>query len=415
MPTTISGDNQITAPLTVGFGKGNETGSAALGLNALAANTTGFDNTAVGGSALSSNTTGTRNVAVGRTSLNTNTTGGSNIAIGAESLRYSTASNNTAIGDSALRANTTASNNTAVGYQAGYSNTTGIITTIGYQAGYSNTTGNYNTFVGNLAGNANTTASETTAVGYQAGRVSTGADNTYLGVYSGYNSTTGTYNCYVGTGAGFNMTTGGKNTILGSYNGNQGGLDIRTSSNHIVLSDGDGNPRAYCTNNASWNFGSTSSVQAGINNVYDGNSYAGLTMQDYTSGSSTHNAVMFYRLNTNTGYIQITGTTTSYGSASDARLKENIVDASSAIDSINSIKVRSFDFISDKSSVKYGFIAQELHQVAPDAVLIGADKEDGSIEIPWGIDASKLVPYLVKAIQELNAKVTALEAQLGTK
>jgi hypothetical protein len=41
------------------------------------------------------------------------------------------------------------------------------------------------------------------------------------------------------------MTTGSSNTILGGYSGNQGGLDIRTSSNNIVLSDGDGNPRQY--------------------------------------------------------------------------------------------------------------------------------------------------------------------------
>ena len=44
------------------------------------------------------------------------------------------------------------------------------------------------------------------------------------------------------------MTTGSANTILGGYSGNQGGLDIRTASNYIVLSDGDGNPRMY--NNA---------------------------------------------------------------------------------------------------------------------------------------------------------------------
>jgi len=43
-------------------------------------------------------------------------------------------------------------------------------------------------------------------------------------------------------GAGSNITTGSKNTILGAYSGNNGGLDIRTSSNNIVLSDGDGNP-----------------------------------------------------------------------------------------------------------------------------------------------------------------------------
>jgi hypothetical protein len=52
------------------------------------------------------------------------------------------------------------------------------------------------------------------------------------------------------------MSTGSKNTILGRFTGNQGGLDIRASSNNIVLSDGDGNPRAYCNNNGSWNVNS---------------------------------------------------------------------------------------------------------------------------------------------------------------
>ena len=58
-------------------------------------------------------------------------------------------------------------------------------------------------------------------------------------------------NTFVGASAGYNITTGAKNTILGRYDGNQGGLDIRTSSNYIVLSDGDGNPRMYYDNSAS--------------------------------------------------------------------------------------------------------------------------------------------------------------------
>ena len=63
------------------------------------------------------------------------------------------------------------------------------------------------------------------------------------------------------------MTTGSKNTILGNYTGNQGGLDIRTANNYIVLSDGDGNPRAWISTeqdaaiqNPSANYRSTRSV-----------------------------------------------------------------------------------------------------------------------------------------------------------
>jgi hypothetical protein len=77
----------------------------------------------------------------------------------------------------------------------------------------------------------------------------TSGGNTFVGEWAGYN-TTGQGNTFIGTnftgfGAGYLVTTGSRNTILGAYNGNQGGLDIRTSNNFIVLSDGDGNPRVF--------------------------------------------------------------------------------------------------------------------------------------------------------------------------
>jgi hypothetical protein len=56
---------------------------------------------------------------------------------------------------------------------------------------------------------------------------------------------TGSYNTAIGRNAGGSISSGAKNTIIGNYSGNQGGLDIRTASNYVVLSDGDGNPRAY--------------------------------------------------------------------------------------------------------------------------------------------------------------------------
>jgi hypothetical protein len=55
------------------------------------------------------------------------------------------------------------------------------------------------------------------------------------------------------------MTTGNSNTIIGAYTGYQGGLDIRTASNYIVLSDGDGNPKQIIP--------STEAAEYGINNI----------------------------------------------------------------------------------------------------------------------------------------------------
>jgi len=103
----------------------------------------------------------------------------------------------------------------------------------------------------------------------------------------------------------------------------------------------------------------------------------------------------------------------AYNTTSDQRLKENIVDASSALSKIDSVKVRSFDWKESGNHVDFGVIAQELVNVAPECVTEGDDGDE--IKSTWQVDTSALVPALVKAIQELNAKVTALEEQLGAK
>jgi hypothetical protein len=68
------------------------------------------------------------------------------------------------------------------------------------------------------------------------------ATNTALGASALTANTSGTINTAIGSSSGSAITTGAKNTILGSYTGNSNGLDIRTKSNNVVLSDGDGNP-----------------------------------------------------------------------------------------------------------------------------------------------------------------------------
>ena len=145
-----------------------------------------------------------------------------------------TGSSNVAVGRTALFSNTTASYNTAVGYQAGYANTTGTAqVAVGNAALDACTTGSRNTAIGDNALGALTTADNNTAVGRSAGlALTTGVNNTFVGAYNGSNG-----------GCGELITTGSKNTIIGTYNGNQGSLDIRTASNYIVLSDGDGSPR----------------------------------------------------------------------------------------------------------------------------------------------------------------------------
>ena len=82
--------------------------------------------------------------------------------------------------------------------------------------------------------------------------------NIGIGELSYYDTTTGQYNIGIGERAGQKVTTGAYNVILGAYDGNSGGLDIRTSSNNVVLADGQGNIRQYI--NSSGNVGIKTTV-----------------------------------------------------------------------------------------------------------------------------------------------------------
>ena len=221
-----------------------------IGGYALNNNTTASNNTAVGYQAAYANTTGTTIDAFGKWALFQNTTGNENSAFGYASLyTNSTGSSNAAFARSALEKNTSGSFNVAIGEQSLFSNTTASENTaVGYQSLYSNTTGYNNISFGHKAGFSMVSGTNNTFIGHNSGYLSTGNENTFVGEYVGYN-TTGSSNTFIGRGsslaAGYLVTTGSKNTIIGAYTGNQGGLDIRTASNYIVLSDGDGNPRAY--------------------------------------------------------------------------------------------------------------------------------------------------------------------------
>ena len=114
--------------------------------------------------------------------------------------------------------------------------------------------------------------------------------------------------------------------------------------------------------------------------------------------------IEFRRSNNTVGSITVTTSATAYNTSSDQRLKENIVDAPSASDDIDAIQIRSYDWKADGQHQKYGVVAQELVNVAPEAVSQGETEED-----TWGVDYSKLVPMLVKEIQDLRARVAQLE------
>ena len=381
-----SADQTING-LTVGKGAGLESGSTVLGNGALAGSNTGANNLAVGRNSLAVNTSGAQNSALGYATLNANTTGADNVAVGHIALYgNTTGSSNVAVGRQALQANTTASYNTAVGYQAGYSNTTGTQqTSFGYLAGYAST-GNYCTFIGG-----------------QAGQATTGNNNTFLG-----------------QGSGAAITTGAKNTIIGIYGGNQGGLDIRTSSNYIVLSDGDGNPRGIFDANGAFHVGGEQAPQTPdapsiTSTTTDAGNQCVTLWNKAVSGTRY---LAYFGVNTtflNIGAITSNGSTTSYVTTSDYRLKEDVAPMVGALETVSKLKPVTYRW-KESGIEDNGFIAHELQEVLPNAVVGEKDavNEDGSID-PQAIDTSFLVATLTAAIQELNAKVIELEAKLESK
>jgi hypothetical protein len=100
-----------------------------------------------------------------------------------------------------------------------------------------------------------------------------------------------------------------------------------------------------------------------------------------------------------------------YNVTSDRRLKSDIEDASSALNILNQVKVRSYTWTETGYGVEYGFIAQELNEVVPDAVKVGDDGDD--VVDTWAVDNTKLVPLLTKALQEALQKIDAMEARLA--
>jgi hypothetical protein len=156
--------------------------------------------------------------------------------------------------------------------------------------------------------------------------------------------------------------------------------------------------------------GTTSATGSGASSgkqviQFNGAAENGIYFDDTRTASGTSVAAIFGRGSAAVGRLDTTLNSVALTSLSDERVKNNIVDAPSASDDIDAIQVRSFDWKSDGSHQKYGMVAQELLEVAPEAVSAPEDPEE-----MMGVDYSKLVPMMLKEIQSLRARIAALES-----
>lgn len=195
----------------------------------------------------------------------------------------------------------------------------------------------------------------------------------------------------------------------------EGASDIAVDANalqfRVNTSGGSGSEAMRIDSNGALLIGSTSqsreNTQIQINNRSAGVT-AGVTNSDY---NTDYNAFVFYRASaSSSGSIRVGGSSVSYNTSSDYRLKENVVDMTGAIDRVKALPVRRFNFIADSDTTVDGFIAHEAQAVVPESVTGAKDAvDDEGNPVYQGIDQSKLVPLLTGALKEAIAKIEALE------
>ena len=247
----------------------------------------------------------------------------------------------------------------------------------------SHTTGSANTAVGRRAGQTMTTANHTTSLGYQALRQNTtGGGNIGIGNAAGSGLTTGDNNIFIGIQAGAysnNVITGGQNILIGNY----------------IIAGGTSDDYANALG-------------------YNLTAHGGYT----TLGKGTDD-------------IRAAHGNVTWATVSDERYKKDIVDSTAGLSFINALQPRTFKYktlgelpdtfsaykansteVFKNSDTNHGFIAQEIKEAIDaddnikDGFRLWDDRPDGSQEVA----ESALIPILVKAIQELSARITALES-----
>ena len=132
------------------------------------------------------------------------------------------------------------------------------------------------------------------------------------------------------------------------------------------------------------------------------------------STTATANHMLFYNPNGIVGTIRTNGSSTSFNTSSDYRLKENVVPMSGSIDRLKQLKPSTWSWKVDGLHGE-GFIAHEAQSVVPEAIS-GTHNEvdDDGNPVYQGIDQSKLVPLLTAALQEAITKIEDLETRIAT-
>jgi hypothetical protein len=179
-----------------------------------------------------------------------------------------------------------------------------------------------------------------------------------------------------------------------------------------VLSDGDGNPRVSINSTGSTQFFGYNTIQASTLSGADTSSANAIFAGRYGATTPLNGtACIFITSNGN-----IYNTNALYGTLSDAKLKENIVDASSQWDDIKALRVRNFNLKEGQTHTQIGYIAQEVEVVSPSLVDTNPDVDSEGNDLGTTTKSLKLSVInikAVKALQEAMERIEKLEAELA--
>lgn len=235
---------------------------------------------------------------------------------------------------------------------------------------------------------------------------SPGTCTTNIGVYSRATNGNNNYSFY-GAGGEFyneNAATFNSGVIINESGGN---FDVRM--------EGDAEPNLFFLDASTDSICIGTQTASGVLTLSCAmSSQNGFSFIDESNQSAAAYCAFRNAAGTAIGSINRSGSsdTVVYNTTSDRRIKTDITDAQVGLGELMRLRVRDFAFKNDATKTRMtGFIAQEVHEIFPSAVTTNGD--DGEIDLVdpsmyWGMDYGRLVPLLVRAIQELNEKVASM-------
>jgi hypothetical protein len=201
-------------------------------------------------------------------------------------------------------------------------------------------------------------------------------------------------------------------TIKAEVDGTPGADDMPCRLVFSTTADGASSPteRMRITNGGEILVNSTTTRSVPFSVEANGNGSAAF----YQPLTASYTSLYFLNPNGTVGTIATSGSSTSYNTSSDYRLKENVSPVTDGITRLQQLKPSRFNFIADPGKTVDGFIAHEVQAVVPEAITGEKDAvdDDGNLQYQ-GIDQSKLVPLLTAALQEAIAKIETLEGMVA--